>query len=43
LSDLIEYLKSHEGVWIATGSEIANWWLDNGFSAEAAAQVSKVA
>jgi peptidoglycan/xylan/chitin deacetylase (PgdA/CDA1 family) len=43
LADLIEHMKSHEGVWFATGSEIAKWWLENGFSAEAAAQVSKVA
>jgi hypothetical protein len=36
-------MKSHEGVWFATGSEIAKWWLEKGFSADSAAQVSKVA
>jgi peptidoglycan/xylan/chitin deacetylase (PgdA/CDA1 family) len=43
LANLIEYMKSHEGVWFATGSEIAKWWLEKGFSADSAAQVSKVA
>jgi peptidoglycan/xylan/chitin deacetylase (PgdA/CDA1 family) len=43
LSDLIQYMKSHEGVWFATGSEVAKWWLENGFSVDAAAQVSRVA
>jgi hypothetical protein len=40
---LIQYMKSHEGVWFATGSEVAKWWLEKGFSADAAAQVSRVA
>lgn len=26
---LIKYIKSHEGVWFAKGSEIANWWREN--------------
>lgn len=34
LSDLIQHMKSHKGVWFATGSEIAEWWLKQGFSAE---------
>ncbi|MDP6558701.1 MAG: polysaccharide deacetylase family protein [Candidatus Binatia bacterium] len=28
LSDLIQHMKGHEGVWFATGSEVAQWWLD---------------
>ena len=32
---LIGHMKSHKGVWFATGSEIAHWWLEKGFSAEA--------
>jgi peptidoglycan/xylan/chitin deacetylase (PgdA/CDA1 family) len=44
LSDLIGYMKSHKGVWFATGSEIAHWWLENEFSVEPARErVSKVA
>ena len=44
LSDLIAYMKSHKGVWFATGSEIAHWWLENEFSVEPARErVSKVA
>ncbi len=35
LSELIQNMKSHKGVWFATGSEIAEWWLKQGFSAEA--------
>ncbi len=37
LSDLIQHMKSREGVWFATGSEIAEWWLKQGFSAESIA------
>jgi hypothetical protein len=29
---MIEYMKDHEGVWFATGIEIAEWWLNQGFS-----------
>ncbi len=32
LRSLIEYMKSHAGVWFATGSEIARWQLQEGFS-----------
>jgi peptidoglycan/xylan/chitin deacetylase (PgdA/CDA1 family) len=42
LSEIIGYMKSHKGVWFATGSEVAHWWLEKGFSA-AAERVSKVA
>ncbi len=34
LSELIRHMKSREGVWFATGSEISEWWLQQGFSAE---------
>jgi hypothetical protein len=37
---MIGYMKSHKGVWFATGSELAHWWLENEFSVE---PVSKVA
>ncbi|HXG51743.1 MAG TPA: polysaccharide deacetylase family protein [candidate division Zixibacteria bacterium] len=40
LSELIGYMKAHAGVWFATGSEIANWWLEQGFSEK---RVTKVA
>lgn len=44
LSNLIRYMKSHKGVWFATGSEIARWWLEQGFSAKSAgADFAKVA
>ena len=44
LSEIIGYMKSHKGVWFATGSEVAHWWLEKGFSAEpSAGRVSKVA
>jgi peptidoglycan/xylan/chitin deacetylase (PgdA/CDA1 family) len=33
LRELIGYMKKHAGVWFATGSEIARWWLEQGFSA----------
>jgi hypothetical protein len=32
-------MKSHKGVWFATGSEVAHWWLEKGFSAETARAV----
>ncbi|HWP58157.1 MAG TPA: polysaccharide deacetylase family protein [Candidatus Acidoferrales bacterium] len=28
LRELIHYMKKHAGVWFATGSEIARWWLE---------------
>jgi peptidoglycan/xylan/chitin deacetylase (PgdA/CDA1 family) len=36
LREIIRYMKSHEGVWFATGSEVAEWWLKQGFSSELA-------
>jgi peptidoglycan/xylan/chitin deacetylase (PgdA/CDA1 family) len=39
LTGIIQYMKSHKGVWFATGSEVAHWWLEKGFSAEAARAV----
>jgi peptidoglycan/xylan/chitin deacetylase (PgdA/CDA1 family) len=32
MADMIEYMQSHEGVWFATGSEVAEWWLTQNFS-----------
>ena len=32
LKEMIEYMKSPEGVWFATGIEIAKWWLKQNFS-----------
>ena len=32
LRDLIQYMKKQKGVWLATGSEVAQWWLSQGFS-----------
>ena len=43
LSEIIGYMKSHKGVWFATGSEVAHWWLEKGFSGESSAKISKVA
>lgn len=44
LSDMIGYMKSHKGVWFATGSEVAHWWLEKEFSVERSSErVSKVA
>jgi peptidoglycan/xylan/chitin deacetylase (PgdA/CDA1 family) len=40
LGDIIQYIKKHEGVWFATGSEVAEWWLKQGFSREVAPQAS---
>lgn len=34
LRELIQHMKKHEGVWFATGSEVAEWWLKQGFSSE---------
>jgi peptidoglycan/xylan/chitin deacetylase (PgdA/CDA1 family) len=44
LAELIDHIKQHKGVWFATGSEIAHWWLQQGFSAEPrASRAPKVA
>ncbi|MBI2351561.1 MAG: polysaccharide deacetylase family protein [Deltaproteobacteria bacterium] len=32
LRELIQYMRKHERVWFATGSEVAAWWLERGFS-----------
>lgn len=32
LSELIRHMKKHEGVWFATGSEVAQCWLEQGVS-----------
>ena len=32
LRGLIQYMKKQKGVWFATGSEVAEWWLKQGFS-----------
>jgi peptidoglycan/xylan/chitin deacetylase (PgdA/CDA1 family) len=36
LKEMIEYMQGHEGVWFATGIEIANWWLEQNFSEQPA-------
>jgi hypothetical protein len=36
LKEMIEYMKGHEGVWFATGIEIADWWLKQDFSEQPA-------
>ena len=38
LAEMIQYMKEHRGVWFATGSEIAQWWLKQGFSNESIAE-----
>ena len=43
LREMIEYTKSHEGVWFATGSEIAEWWVKQGFSAQQATPIRAAA
>jgi hypothetical protein len=35
-------MKSHKGVWFATGSEVARWWLESGF-AMGSSRAAKVA
>jgi hypothetical protein len=35
LKEVIRYMKQREGVWFATGSEVAEWWVKQGFSAVA--------
>jgi peptidoglycan/xylan/chitin deacetylase (PgdA/CDA1 family) len=34
LREMIEYMKAQQGVWFVTGSELAEWWLKQGFSVE---------
>ncbi len=34
LKEIIQYMKQREGVWFATGTEVAEWWLKRGFSRE---------
>ncbi|MBI2534216.1 MAG: hypothetical protein HYW03_18670, partial [Deltaproteobacteria bacterium] len=36
LREMIEYMKAHPGVWFATGIEVAEWWLKQGFSEQQA-------
>lgn len=43
LREMIEYMKSHEGVWFATGNEIAEWWVKQGFSAQQATPIRAAA
>lgn len=38
LRGLIQYMKKQKGVWFATGSEVAEWWLKQGFSSGMARQ-----
>jgi hypothetical protein len=40
---MIDYMKSHEGVWFVIGNEIAEWWLKQGFSEEKPTPVRAVA
>jgi peptidoglycan/xylan/chitin deacetylase (PgdA/CDA1 family) len=42
LNEIIQYMKSHKGVWFATGSEVARWWLESGF-AMGSSRAAKVA
>lgn len=41
LAELIGYMRKQEGVWFATGSEIAQWWLKQGFSVASRTERSK--
>jgi len=41
LAEMIQYMKEHKGVWFATGSEIAQWWLKRGFSKESVSDRSR--
>lgn len=34
LREMVEYMKAHDGVWFATGLEVAEWWIDQDFSTE---------
>jgi peptidoglycan/xylan/chitin deacetylase (PgdA/CDA1 family) len=43
LADMVQYMKGHSGVWFATGSEIAQWWLKQGFSKESVSERSRPA
>lgn len=38
LAELIQYMRKHQGVWFATGSEVAQWWLKQGFSMKSIAK-----
>jgi hypothetical protein len=40
LRQLIQYMKSREGVWFATGTEVAEWWLKQGFSSQPQARAA---
>jgi hypothetical protein len=40
---MVEYMKGHDGVWFATGLEIAEWWLEHGFSTEKPAMLRAAA
>lgn len=41
LRGLIQHMKQHEGVWFATGSEVARWCLEKLFRAEGVTQATK--
>jgi peptidoglycan-N-acetylglucosamine deacetylase len=32
VKEIIQYMKKRDGVWFATGTEVAEWWLQQGFS-----------
>jgi len=36
LREIIRYMKQCDGVWFATGSEVAEWWPKQGFPASTA-------
>ncbi len=41
LAGLIQHMKSHEGVWFATGSEVARWCLERALPAESVTRLSR--
>ena len=41
LREIIHYMKKHAGVWFATGSEIARWWMEHGSAQSTAAPAYK--
>ena len=43
LRGLIQYMKKQKGVWFATGSEVAQWWLRQGFSSGRAKNINPAA
>jgi peptidoglycan/xylan/chitin deacetylase (PgdA/CDA1 family) len=43
LREMIEYMKNHQGVWFATGLQVAEWWVTQGFSAKSSAAIRAVA